>query len=320
MLPKSRLVICVLILVCGCVPTPTPTVTVTPPQSPPITPTVISPVATPKAVTPTALTFRNGGFERPYTTRASAETLAQYWFPYHSDVPPCTPGQPGCTLPCPSNCGTCTKSDLGCWWASPEWAEAWYADYGGFRVRSGQSAQKMFVYARQGDPRVYQQVNVIPGTVLTFSAYLMGWQCFDNNMCTLAQLNTAYLPSGIPNPIYDPVRVQKLLAAWGCDYKTCRSRAISDRPYALNLRVGIDTMGLISPTAPSMVWGTRGESWDMWSKFVVTATAQSSTITLWIESRPMFDYARTNNDITVDDATLVTYFPYKYNYLPLIRK
>lgn len=307
---------CLLILLVSCVrPTPTPTVS-------PISP-VLTPVA--QAV---PMPFRNGEFNDPYTARngMSTENVAEWWNPYYSPVPLCMPGDPGCPQKCPSSCGICTKSDQGCWYSQPEWGAAKVEEFW-YRIHGGSRAQKIFCYGRQCDPSVYQQIDVAPGLVVTFSVWMMGWQCYDGQLCLIDRLIMPVI-NGVQNPVYSNERAIALLENWGCTYRTdengkviqiekrCRGRAITDYPANLNLQVGIDTVGGILPTAASIVWTTPTECFDVWCKFSVTATAAATKITLWMRGNVSFGFTHTNNDIYIDDATLEVWWPYQ-NYAPI---
>ena len=77
----------------------------------------------------------------------------------------------------------------------------------------------------------------------------------------------------------------------------------SDLAQSLNLRVGIDPTGGADGFSPNVVWSPLGDSFDTWSQFGVEAVAQSSTVTVFTRSRPV--YAIQHDDVYVDDASLV---------------
>lgn len=333
----KRLLILVLLL-SACVPTVTPTppvslpITPTPPQSPPVTPTprespIITPTPPPSPLTtPLAqvipTTLQNGTFEGPFTVRGNAVTVAQYWNYWQLDTPPCRPGDAGCSIPCPSNCGSCATRDQGCFWASPEFAAAYRPDYNPPRAHGGNWAQKFFVYGRQGSGGLYQQVQVAARSLLTFTAWFETWQCFDSDHCSL----TAVRDGGSKtDPLPDPERAAFLMEQWGCaDWQVCKFWTASDRPYAMHLRVGIDPTGGISPTAPSVIWGSEIESFDYWSQAIVTATTRGGVVTVFTSGSPTFDFARLNNDVYTDDASLVVTplepAPVYRIYLPVVKR
>jgi hypothetical protein len=325
--------LCVLLLsaiLAACVVTPTPTV-ISPvsPLSPMPTPQPSSaivprlPVATiaASAALPTAL--QNADFEGAFTVRGNAITVAQYWNPWWLNAPYCRPGSVGCEIPCPKNCVTCPAKDQGCYWAMPEFAAAYRPDYQPPRAHSGQWAQKYFVYGRQGQGGLYQQVYVTTTSVLTFSAWLEAWQCFDADHCSLRAVAGGGSPT---DPPADPTRAAFLMAQWGCtDKHICNDWTASDRPYKMHMRVGIDPTGGISPTAASVIWGGEIESFDYWSQAVVTATTNGAgVVTVFTSGAPTFDFARLNNDVYMDDAALEVVAlapPQVYRvYLPKVRR
>ena len=127
------------------------------------------------------------------------------------------------------------------------------------------------------------------------------------------------------DPPADPDRAAFLMAQWGCtDKHVCNDWAASDRPYRMHLKVGIDPTGGISPTAPSVVWGREIESFDYWSQAIVTATKSAPGIaTVFAYASPSFNYARTSNDVYMDDAELKIQplgGPTYRMFLPIIRR
>ena len=267
--------------------TPTSTITVTPPVSPPITPTrppspiitptpPTSPLATPLLAKPTPIVgLMNPGFEELY----DGVGVAQYWHYWYLPLPPCHIGDIGCAIPCPLNCNLCPYNDIGCFWAQPEWQQSPGASTGYFRVDSGHSSQKIFCYGRECEGGVYQVVNqqIRVGDKITFGLKVMAWQCFNYPACIVN---------------YDPIH-----GKWA---------VISDRPYAMNLRVGIDPAGGTDPLAASVRWGAITESFDKFSPITVTITApaNSSKLTVFFRFGVRFDYARANNDVYIDSAWL----------------
>lgn len=305
----NAILLIVVVVLASCFGTPTPS------------PSPISPIITPQAPT-IPNTLQNGNFEGAFTVRGNAVTVAQYWNYWQLNTPPCKPGTVGCDIPCPSNCGTCATKDQGCFWAQPEYAAAYKPNYNPPRAHGGLWAQKTFVYGRQGRYGLYQQVNITSTSVLTFSIWYEAWQCFDYDHCSLASVKGGGSPS---DPPPDPERALFLMAQWGCtDWQVCKFWAASDRPYRMHMKVGIDPTGGISPTASSVVWGNEIESFDYWSQAVVTATKNMpGLVTVFAYTSPSFDYARTSNDVYLDDAELKIQ-PLKSTtyrlYLPLVRR
>lgn len=137
----------------------------------------------------------------------------------------------------------------------------------------------MFVYGRMGEGVVYQVVNqqIRAGDRVTFGLKAMAWQCFNYSACIVN---------------YDPIH-----GKWA---------VVSDRPYAMNPRVGIDPAGGTGPLAASVRWGLVTESFDHFSPITVTITAlaDSNKLTVFFRFGVRFDYARANNDVYVDSAWL----------------
>lgn len=290
-------VLVILLILASCFATPTPSV------SPPITPTRPQSVLVSPLAPQVATTLQNGNMEGGFDPVGNATTIARNWRAWWLNTPPCKPGSVGCDIPCPSNCGTCASKDQGCFWAQPEFAAAYKPDYKPPRAHSGNWAQKTFVYGREGRYGLYQQVNITSSAVLTFSIWFEAWQCFDYDHCSLQAVKNGGSPS---DPPPDPERMLFLMQQWGCtDYVTCKLWTASDRPYAMHMKVGIDPTGGISPTAPSVIWGKEIESFDYWSQAMVTATKNApGLVTVFAYASPSFDYARTSNDVYMDDAEL----------------
>lgn len=217
----------------------------------------------------------NPSFEGQYHSQDGMQeiNIAGDWRAWFIDEPPCNPrNYPACDIPCPLNClnerGRC-GSDWGCFWARPEFAPIDFsqADY---RIHSGARAQKYFTYGRMHEAGLFQRVvitDIASDDLLMFSVYIQGWQCFE--------------------------------------YSNCDFGRLSDKPYALNLQVGIDPSGGNDPGSNTIVWSVPGESFDKWSRFIMAVAPQGNVATVFIKSRARFDYARKNNDVYVDDAALV---------------
>jgi hypothetical protein len=165
----------------------------------------------------------------------------------------------------PANCND-SKEHARCYWMRPE-----FRDNTSFenRIHSGARSQKYFSYGRMHEAGLYQQVGGIkPGSKLHFSIYVQSWQCFNIDLCG---------KNGIR----------------------------SDDPAEMHLRVGIDPTGGTNPFSPDVVWSPEQAAFDRWVEFSVEAVAKGDTVTVFTHSRPEWVYARLNNDVYLDDASLV---------------
>ncbi len=277
---KGVAVLVLVLTTAGCV-APQPT------AAPPSTyfPSILSqptwtpyPTRVPVAIVPGNLLI-DPSLEGPYTSdgvhpEVNTSIAWKAWYSCKGDltlcVPPCDPNQPGCDLPCPSNCtkenGKC-QSDYGCYWARPEF-NPFDFDKAAYRVHSGNMAQVYFTYGRMGRGGIYQTVSVTAGTLLRFTAYMQAWQCFDYGSA--------------------------------CDWGR-----LSDKPSDMHLRIGIDPTGGTDVNSADIVWSPEREAYDRWVEFSVTARAQSSRVTVFTSGGATFDYARKNNDVYIDDLALV---------------
>ncbi len=169
----------------------------------------------------------------------------------------------------PSNC---IGLDPGCYWARPEFRGMTTAEFA-YRVHGGQLSQKYFTFGRQHEAGLYQQVSgITPGVRLRFSAYLETWSC---------------LAEG--------------------EWNNCPTAPYSNHPAPMHTRVGIDPTGGTDPWASTIVWSQEVDTFDQWTNFWVEATAEADTVTVFIHSRPDWvdGWPRINNDVYVDDASLV---------------
>ena len=165
----------------------------------------------------------------------------------------------------PANCND-SKEHTRCYWMRPE-----FRDNTSFenRIHSGARSQKYFSYGRMHEAGLYQQVGGIkPGSQLHFSIYVQAWQCFNIDLCG---------KNGIR----------------------------SDDPTEMHLRVGIDPTGGTDPFSPNIVWSPEQAAFDRWVEFSVEAVAKNDTVTVFTHSRPEWAWARLNNDVYLDDASLV---------------
>lgn len=232
-----------------------------------------TPTPQPPLVVPGNL-LANPSFEEPYSPQIYPEiNVAQVWTAWYLDIPPCKPWKPNCYIPCPANCvekGICQR-DYGCMWARPEFAPASYADFS-YRVHSGLTAQKYFSYGRMHEGGLYQHVTqVTPGTLLEFSTWIQTWMCFE--------------------------------------YDDCAYGRVSDQPSDMHIRIGIDPTGGTVPTSTNVIWSAEAPAFDQWTHFSVQGRALAEAVTVFVHSRPEWDWARKNNDVYVDDASLVVLGP-----------
>lgn len=167
----------------------------------------------------------------------------------------------------PSNCSDTPKMPA-CYWMRPRFS---YVDSAAFanRVHGGVRAQKYYSEGRMHEAGLMQRATGIrPGTPLRFSIFMQAWQCFDTNKCGA---------NGIR----------------------------SDQPGNMHLRVGIDPTGGMDPFSSSVVWSGEQGAFDRWVEFSVQAAAKSDAVTVFTHSRAEWDFARQNNEVYLDDASLV---------------
>jgi hypothetical protein len=161
----------------------------------------------------------------------------------------------------------CDGTDYGCYWAQPEFGDVQRAAFS-YRVHGGFQAQKYFTYGRMHQAGLMQRVGGIqPGARLRLSVYMQAWMCFE--------------------------------------FMACGYGKVSDQPSDMHLRIGIDPTGGDNPFSPDIVWSGEQPAWDAWVLFQVEAVARNSTVTVYTHSRADWDWARKNNDVYIDDASLV---------------
>lgn len=166
----------------------------------------------------------------------------------------------------PANCNERPTPD--CYWMRPEFRDTVLAAFPN-RVHGGERAQKYFSYGRMHEAGLKQRVTgITPGAVLRFSIYIQGWMCYEISKC----------------------------GKYG---------EHSDAPSNMHLRVGIDPYGDTNPFSPNIIWSSEQEILDQWIEFSVQATAKADAVTVFTHSRPEWDWARMDNDIYLDDASLV---------------
>ena len=171
----------------------------------------------------------------------------------------------------PDNCMN-SKAGYGCYWMRPEFRDTVLASFEN-RVRSGMRAQKYFSFGRMHEAGLYQRVGGIkPGSTVRFSIYIQAWQCYEIDKCG-------------------------------------RNGTRSDAPDNMHLRVGIDPYGGDNPFSPNVVWAPEKEAFDQWVEFAVETEARADTVTVFTHSRPDWPWARVENDVYLDDASLVVVQP-----------
>jgi LysM domain len=81
------------------------------------------------------------------------------------------------------------------------------------------------------------------------------------------------------------------------------SGPVSQGQQSMNLRVGIDPFGGTDAFSPNIVWSPAGDSYDVFTRFSVQATAAGNAVTVFTSSRPI--YPLIHVDVYTDDAALV---------------
>ncbi len=157
---------------------------------------------------------------------------------------------------------------------APEYKGATRQDFPYDRVHGGDTAQQWFRSFATYKAGVYQVVpNIAPGARYRFGAWVMIWSCH-----------------------YDSDK----------DKKNCQG-ARSGNPSPMRIRVGIDPKGGTDPFSANVVWSPEGNPVDAWQLFQVEAVAQASQMTVFVYSNP--EFRNRNNDVYVDDASLVMVAP-----------
>lgn len=157
---------------------------------------------------------------------------------------------------------------------APEYKGATRQDFPYDRVHGGDTAQQWFRSFATYKAGVYQVVpNITPGARYRFNTWVMIWSCH-----------------------YDTDK----------DKKNCQG-ARSGNPSPMRIRVGIDPKGGTDPFSASVVWSPEGDPVDAWQLFQVEAVAQASQLTVFVYSNP--EFRNRNNDVYVDDASLVMVAP-----------
>ncbi|MBN1260112.1 MAG: LysM peptidoglycan-binding domain-containing protein [Anaerolineae bacterium] len=167
----------------------------------------------------------------------------------------------------------CAGQPSSCYWARPEFRDVKRIEYD-YRVHGGEYAQKYFTFGRQHEAGLYQTVGgITPGTRLRFQIYIQTWSCL----------------------------------AEGGAWNHCPTSPLSNQPGPMHTKVGIDPTGGTNPWAATVVWSGEFETYDVWTPFWVEAVAEAESVTVFTYSRADWPdtWTRLNNDVYIDDATLV---------------
>ncbi len=154
---------------------------------------------------------------------------------------------------------------------APEYKGATRADFPGNRVRNGDLSQQWFHSYGSFQAGILQQVsNIQVGSKLKFELWVLTWSCDKES-----KGNCGGATSGDPSPMH--------------------------------VRIGIDPQGGGDVFSQAIVWSPEQNAYDAWYHFQVEAVAQKSTVTVYVYSYP--DYASQDNNVYVDDASLVVVSP-----------
>jgi hypothetical protein len=193
--------------------------------------------------------LQNPSFERPYASMAIKENcrIAAPWVPYYYEGAP--------------------YETVQGYRVAPEYKAAFYWEYPGNRVHSGELAQQYFHTYANFEGGVYQQVSgVAVGQLLRFEMWVSSWSCDKES-----KGNCGGAKSGEPSPMH--------------------------------IRVGIDPNGGTDSRAAGIVWSNEVNAYDTWELVQVEAEAAKSTVTVFVYSYP--DYRSQDNNVYLDDASLV---------------
>ena len=97
----------------------------------------------------------------------------------------------------------------------------------------------------------------------------------------------------------DRLQFTAYMHAWS----TNTNELVSSGQQTMSLKVGIDPWGGTNPFSANIVWSTPTDVYDVFAPFSVEAVAQSSQVTVFTYSRPV--YPLLHNDVYVDDASLI---------------
>ena len=221
--------------------------------------------------------LKNGDFEVDGDTWPMQDGIGEVqaalgWRAYFVDKPPKYVVRPEfCyeidpTVPNPKP----KPKDDGCFWARPEYRPLKAGPASMNRIHGGVQVQKYFSYGRMHESGLMQRVTgITPGSQLRFSAFMEAWMCNDF-------------------------------------IEACDGGRKSQNATTMHLKVGIDPTGGTDPFSANVVWSGEGDSFDVWTQFSVEAAAVGDAVTVFTHSRPEWtDFARMNNDVYVDDASLI---------------
>ncbi|HEY89166.1 MAG TPA: LysM peptidoglycan-binding domain-containing protein [Thermoflexia bacterium] len=169
----------------------------------------------------------------------------------------------------------CSANEPNCSWARPEFRDTKAYEFA-YRVHGGNYAQKYFTFNQQHEAGLYQKVDgITPDSRLRFQIYLQTWSCAPDT---------------------------------GGAWNDCPTTPNSNDPAPMHTKVGIDPTGQTNPWAATVVWSQEVATHDVWTAFWVEATAQAESVTVFTYSRVDWTntYPRVNNDVYLDDASLVT--------------
>jgi hypothetical protein len=160
--------------------------------------------------------------------------------------------------------------DDGCFWARPEYRPLKTGPDTKNRIHGGVQSQKYFSYGRMHEAGLMQRVTgITPGSQLRFSVFMEAWMCNDF-------------------------------------VQACDGGRKSQNATTMHLKVGIDPTGGTDAFSSNVIWSGEGDSFDHWAEFSVEAAAVGDAVTVFTHSRPEWtDFARMNNDVYVDDASLI---------------
>jgi hypothetical protein len=109
--------------------------------------------------------------------------------------------------------------------------------------------------------------------------------------------------AGLWQRVTVPNNANLKFAVWGQAWSSASDKTYSDFPTPVNMRIGIDPAGGTNPFSGSVVWSGFANPYDQYVPFEVDATAQGTTVTVFMWSQPQ--EARKHNDIYWDGASLV---------------
>jgi len=184
------------------------------------------------------------------------------------------PGKENCFLAAPWSAWWVPKNGYErdqCYHLAPEYKGATRADVPGNRVRNGDLSQQWFHSYGSFEAGILQQVsNIQVGSKLKLEFWVLTWSCDRED-----KGNCGGATSGDPSPMH--------------------------------VRIGIDPTGGTDIYSSAVAWSPEGNAWDTWTHFEVEAVAKNSTVTVYVYSNP--DYCSQDNNVYVDDASLVVVAP-----------